>query len=186
MSQPGMSGSPHVKVTRLKAAAAPRRAGCTEHCRMVTLFRAGRRWVERDVALHDPDAHEAFGRVIATVMPERSGMVVAGPLVVDLRAWRVTVDGAEPHLTPVSHRLLICLAGRAGVACTHAEVVRAVWGPEYLEVEQSDWEHLARVSVSRLRTALGPEAAAAIATVPGLGYRLDAEITDTNGAGHAT
>ena len=94
--------------------------------------------------------------------------------------------GAERHevrgLGPLAHKLVRHMAdrGRANgwvpVACSHEELIRAVWGDGDAEPYGFTTEHL-RDLVSDLRKRLEPErrrgeASRLLETVPGIGYRL--------------
>jgi two-component system KDP operon response regulator KdpE len=57
----------------------------------------------------------------------------------------------------------------AGKVLTHKQILRAVWGPEYV-----DETHYLRVYVAQLRRKLEPDPARPryLLTEPGMGYRL--------------
>lgn len=92
-----------------------------------------------------------------------------GPLSLDLINRRVTVDGAEVHLSPKEYGLLRYLVGNAGKVVTHQQLLREIWGPAHLE----DVQYL-RVLMRQLRQKLEPGVAVArlLITEPGVGYRL--------------
>ena len=56
-----------------------------------------------------------------------------GDLHVDLAARRVTVGGAQVHLTPIEYRLLVALVHHAGKVITHRQLLSEVWGPNATE-----------------------------------------------------
>lgn len=95
-----------------------------------------------------------------------------GDVVVDLVARNVHHDGREVHLTPKEWGLLAELARRPGRVITHAQLLRAVWGPAH----ERDVEYL-RVAIRSLRTKLeeDPAAPKLILNEPGVGYRLFVE-----------
>ncbi|HET8631457.1 MAG TPA: response regulator transcription factor [Thermomicrobiales bacterium] len=99
----------------------------------------------------------------------RERVFVAGDLRVDFAARRVTVAGAEVHLTPTEYALLTYLATHAGKVATHRLLLNAVWGPGY-----TDDPGLLRVYVNQLRRKLeaDPARPRLIVTDPGVGYRL--------------
>jgi two-component system, OmpR family, KDP operon response regulator KdpE len=99
----------------------------------------------------------------------RDTAFASGPLRVDFAARRVTLDGAEVHLTPTEYALLSYLAAHAGKVVTHRVLLGAVWGPAYTEDPG-----LLRVYVNQLRRKIEPDAARPrfIVTEPGVGYRL--------------
>lgn len=101
-----------------------------------------------------------------------SSILRLGDLRVDLVARNVHHDGGEIHLTPKEWGLLAELARRPGRVITHAQLLRAVWGPAH----ERDVEYL-RVVIRSLRTKLeeDPAAPKLILNEPGVGYRLFVE-----------
>jgi DNA-binding response OmpR family regulator len=91
-------------------------------------------------------------------------------LEIDLGRRRVTVDGREVRLSRTEWKLLYQLAANAGRVMLHGELLRRVWGPEFV-----DEIHYLRTWVSRLRAKLEPgvEESMLITTFPGIGYRLE-------------
>src|SRR5580698_421509 len=63
-----------------------------------------------------------------------------GDFVIDTDAHRVSVRGADVHLTPKEFDLLLLFAHNSGRVMTHKALLRAIWGPagddqpEYLRV----------------------------------------------------
>jgi two-component system response regulator MtrA len=98
---------------------------------------------------------------------QRAATVVFGEAAIDLAARRVTVSESEVDLTRVEFDLLAALARRPGTA-----VSRAWLADHVLDPEREGGERTLDVHVSRLRRKLGA-AGARIATVWGVGYRLD-------------
>jgi two-component system, OmpR family, KDP operon response regulator KdpE len=98
----------------------------------------------------------------------RSPVIDAGDVRIDLDARRVTRGGAPVRLTRTEYRLLEVLATNAGRLCSHAFLLEQVWGPGYQEESQ-----YLRVYVANLRKKLDdPSAPHLLLTEPGLGYRL--------------
>jgi DNA-binding response OmpR family regulator len=96
---------------------------------------------------------------------QRDPVVRVGRLTIDPPQRRVSVDGAEVHLTPTEFDLLLALARRPG----------DVWSRERLMAEVWDWNDASGSRtldshVKALRRKLG---AAAVRTVHGVGYALD-------------
>jgi DNA-binding response OmpR family regulator len=90
----------------------------------------------------------------------------AGPLRVDLEAHVATCAGEKLDLTPREFDLLAFLTRNPGRALTRDELLRKVWGYDYVgETRTVD------VHVRRLRAKLG-EHHAMIETVLGAGYKL--------------
>jgi len=94
-----------------------------------------------------------------------------GPISIDLYRRSVRRDGAEVHLTPKEFALLAELAKQAGRVLTHAQLLRAVWGPA-----QADQIDYLRVAVRALRQKLerDPADPELILNEPAVGYRLAA------------
>ena len=79
---------------------------------------------------------------------------------------------ASIHLTPIEYRLLLCLIAKAGQVVTHAELLKAGWGPDKL-----DQQHYLRIYMTGLRRKLehDPARPTYLQTEIGVGYRLSAE-----------
>ena len=90
-----------------------------------------------------------------------------GPLTIDTRAHRVTLDGAEVQLTAKEFDLLALLAREPGVVVEREQILRDVW--------HTTWYGSAKtidVHVAALRRKLGDPGW--IETVRGIGLRLRA------------
>ena len=96
-------------------------------------------------------------------------MLESGDFFVDLESRKVTVRGAEVHLTPKEFDLLVYFAKHAGKVLTHRTLLAAVWGGDYVEQDQ-----YLRVFVGNLRKKLGKEVSGQnyIVTEPWVGYRF--------------
>ena len=96
----------------------------------------------------------------------------AGELRVDLAERRVWRQGEEVHLTPTEYKLLATLVRHAGKVLTHRQLLKEVWGANY--VNQS---HYVRVYLAQLRQKIesDPTRPRLLLTEPGVGYRLRAE-----------
>lgn len=92
-----------------------------------------------------------------------------GDLKVDLVQREVSVRGESVHLTPIEYRLLVELIERAGQVVTHAELLKAGWGPGKL-----DQQHYLRIYMTGLRRKLelNPAQPQYLLTETGIGYRL--------------
>jgi two-component system KDP operon response regulator KdpE len=93
----------------------------------------------------------------------------SGKLEVDLAARVVKVAGQEIKLTSTEYALLRLFVQHAGKVLTHRQILREVWGPNY--VEQT---HYLRVYLAHLREKLETVASQPelFLTEPGVGYRL--------------
>lgn len=96
----------------------------------------------------------------------------SGPLEVDMAARIVLVRGREVKMTPTEYSLLRLLARSAGKVVTHRQILKEVWGPNY--VEQI---HYLRVYIAHLREKIEahPAQPELLVTEPGIGYRLLAQ-----------
>jgi two-component system KDP operon response regulator KdpE len=82
---------------------------------------------------------------------------------------RVFLNDTEITLTPTEFSLLQVLARDAGRVITHRQLLRQVWGPEYLD----DVQYL-RVFMKQLRQKLEADSTQPrmLVTTPGVGYQL--------------
>ncbi len=88
---------------------------------------------------------------------------------IDMLQRRVSMRGLEVHLTPIEYRLLQRLASSAGQVVTHAELLKAGWGPA-----KADQQHYLRIYMTGLRRKLEQDSTrpAYLLTETGVGYRL--------------
>lgn len=102
---------------------------------------------------------------------QQSHLFKAENVAVDLSRRLVTRDGETVKLTPTEYALLRLLIQHAGRVLTHKQILREVWGPEYVEET-----HYLRVYFAQLRQKLeaDPSLPRLILTEPGVGYRLAA------------
>lgn len=93
-----------------------------------------------------------------------------GRLRLDRDARRVWKDGQEVELTPIEFDLLHALARHAGRVLSREQLIEQVWGHDYYGDER-----VVDVHIGRLRRKLGddPDEPALVATVRGVGYRLE-------------
>jgi len=99
----------------------------------------------------------------------QSSRVVLGDVAIDLSARLVTRGGEEVHLTPKEYGMIAELARHPGRVITHAQLLRAVWGPGH----EHDVEYL-RVAARGIRRKLeaDPATPMLLHNEPGVGYRL--------------
>ena len=100
---------------------------------------------------------------------DRSGVIVAGDVEIDLSAYRVRRANEEVTLKPKERDLLFYLARNRGRVCTNQQIMDGVWGYEFY----GDSRTLA-VHVHGLREKLEDDPANPhlIETIRGVGYRL--------------
>jgi two-component system KDP operon response regulator KdpE len=105
-------------------------------------------------------------RLAATSLSDK---VVLGDVTIDLSARLVTRAGEEVHLTPKEYGMIAELARYPGRVITHAQLLRAVWGPGH----EHDVEYL-RVAARGIRRKLevDPATPMLLRNEPGVGYRL--------------
>jgi two-component system OmpR family response regulator len=95
-----------------------------------------------------------------------SAELSCGPVLLDTRMNRVSVDGRPVGLTAHEYRILAYLMHHAGRTVTRGELAEHVYA---LDLERDS--NTIEVFIARLRRKLGPRV---IRTERGLGYRLDA------------
>jgi len=110
----------------------------------------------------------AANRITATTQR----MFRIGELAVDLLQRQVSIRGEPAHLTPIEYRLLVALIEREGQVVTHAELLKAGWGPGKV-----DQQHYLRIYMTGLRRKLelDPAQPRYLLTEIGIGYRLRGE-----------
>ena len=110
---------------------------------------------------------ELQARIRAVLRRIRPGtdLVRHGPLAVDLRTHKVTVDGQDIALTPKEFDILDCLAADPGRVRTRQEILEAAWDAHWYGPTK-----VLDVHVAALRRKLGVPGL--IETVYGRGFRL--------------
>lgn len=105
---------------------------------------------------------------------EASPVIQFGPISIDLARRtverRTSEDGSETlHLTPIEYKLLTHLASQPDRVITHAQLLKAVWGPGHAEDT-----HYVRVHMANLRKKVEDNASMPrhLRTEAGIGYRF--------------
>ncbi|WP_298229418.1 response regulator transcription factor [Gryllotalpicola sp.] len=100
--------------------------------------------------------------------PDTAGSAVRtfGPLVLDVRAHRVTMAGEPVHLTVKEFELLDYLTAEPGAALRRGDILRDVWGMNWYGTTKTLDAHVAAI-----RKKLGDPAW--IEAVRGVGFRFD-------------
>jgi len=113
----------------------------------------------------------ALRHVSSVANGEEEGIFAVDDLKVDMIHRKVSVGGAEVHLTPIEYRLLTVLIKHAGKVLTHRLLLQEVWGPNYVERA-----HYLRIYMGTLRHKLEKDPARPrfLLTEVGVGYRLAA------------
>jgi DNA-binding response OmpR family regulator len=90
-------------------------------------------------------------------------------LAVDFARYRVSVEEREVNLTVTEYRVLSYLAHNAGRVITPDQILKKVWGEDYIGET-----HLLQVNMARLRKKLGDDVRNPryILTRPGIGYMM--------------
>jgi len=103
---------------------------------------------------------------------EKEEVFSCGSIQVDLTRRSVTRNGEIVKLTPTEYALLRLLVQHAGRVLTHKQILKEVWGTEYVNET-----HYLRVYFAQLRQKLedDPALPKIIHTEPGVGYRLHCE-----------
>jgi two-component system, OmpR family, KDP operon response regulator KdpE len=111
----------------------------------------------------------ALRHVSSTADGGAEGIFTVDELKVDMIHRKVTVSGAEVHLTQIEYRLLTVLIKHAGKVLTHQMLLKEVWGPNYVERA-----HYLRIYMGNLRHKLEKDSARPrfLLTEVGVGYRL--------------
>jgi two-component system OmpR family response regulator len=113
---------------------------------------------------------------IRTLLRRGAGLassdIECGPLRIDTRAARVTIDGNPVKLTSLEYRLLAYLGHHKGRVVSRTELVEHLYDQDF-DRDSNTIE----VFVGRLRKKLGVNV---IHTMRGLGYKLDEGAADTD------
>jgi two-component system phosphate regulon response regulator PhoB len=114
--------------------------------------------------------HSILRRVTEHGIESGGRIFRVGPLVMDVGAHQVTMDGEDLNLTPTEFRLLQALMERRGRTQSRKQLLERAWD---VESDVSGRIHTRTVDmhVRRLRAKLGP-AGDWVETVRGFGYRL--------------
>ncbi len=120
-------------------------------------------------------AEELAARVRAVLrrarFPDKPSQPVfcSGDLVIDFARHQVSVGGEEVHLTVTEYALLSYLAGNSGKVVALDQLLKKVWGEEYVGAT-----HILQVNIARLRQKLNDRTRKPkyIHTRPGIGYML--------------
>jgi two-component system KDP operon response regulator KdpE len=95
--------------------------------------------------------------------------IAFGDVRIDLVRRVVERAGEALHLTPIEYKLLTHLASQPDRVITHAQLLKAVWGPGHLEDS-----HYVRVHMANLRKKIEaqPSMPRHLITETGIGYRF--------------
>lgn len=101
--------------------------------------------------------------------PLETAVFQAGNLEVDLTSRTVKVKSKQIKLTATEYALLQLFVRHAGKVLTHRQILKEVWGPNYV-----DQTHYLRVYMTHLREKIeeSPSEPELLITESGVGYRL--------------
>ncbi len=149
--------------------------------RMPVIILTARRSVEQTVAGLEGGADDyvtkpfRFEELLARVRARLRGpgrvdstTLEAGPVALDLRTRRATVDGAEIELSAREFLLAETLVRHRGAVLSREQLLSHVWGLDF-----DPGSNVVDVYVGYLRRKLGRDV---IETVRGVGYRIPADI----------
>lgn len=104
-----------------------------------------------------------------TLGTQKSQIIDAGSIVIDLAQHTVTRNGEEIKLTATEFKLLAYLAANAGRVLTNRSILSQVWDPS-----EADRVEYLRVYIRQLRKKLeeDPDHPCIIRNEPGIGYRF--------------
>lgn len=108
----------------------------------------------------------------APLADDGPAQVCAGPLLIDLAARQVLLDGLPVALTRKEYAVLAQLARHPGRVITQQQLLKDIWGPTH-----GHDSHYLRIVVGHIRHKLGddPTAPRFLMTEAGVGYRLLAQ-----------
>ena len=109
-------------------------------------------------------------RQVGEVDKEVTGLITAGPIVIDIDRHLVTINGSSISLPLKEFELLEFLARNKGRVLTRTQLIDRVWGSDYF----GDTKTL-DVHVKRLRAKIEQDPAnpVYIQTIRGLGYKFE-------------
>ena len=93
----------------------------------------------------------------------------AKDLLIDFLKRKITLNGAEIHLTPIEYKIVAYLAQNSGMVMTYSAIMNNVWGP-YAESDNK----ILRVNMANIRRKMeaNPAEPVYIFTEVGVGYRM--------------
>jgi DNA-binding response OmpR family regulator len=130
-------------------------------------------WGADDVVLHTAGPGEVEARIrlslgrAAGPVPEQSGEIRSGELVINEATYSARMNGRSLDLTFKEFELLKFLTQQPGRVFTRAQLLQEVWGYDYFGGTRT-----VDVHVRRLRAKLGPDNESLIGTVRNVGYRF--------------
>ena len=116
--------------------------------------------------------HELVARIKAVLRRTSYGedeQLVSGPIVIDLKSYRILINDEEVHFGPTEFKLLKFFVSNEGRVYSRSQLLDRVWGRAVFVEERT-----VDVHIRRLRSILERfDLQDAIKTVRGAGYRFD-------------
>jgi two-component system phosphate regulon response regulator PhoB len=116
--------------------------------------------------------HELVARIKAVLRRTSYGedeQLVSGPIVIDLKSYRILINDEEVHFGPTEFKLLKFFVSNEGRVYSRSQMLDRVWGRSVFVEERT-----VDVHIRRLRSILERfDLQDAIKTVRGAGYRFD-------------
>lgn len=136
-----------------------------------TLDAIGPDWQADSFLIDGCEPSEALARIRLALGPqvtESSSVVRVGDLVIDPETYQVRLRGRPLDLTYKEFQLLSYLAQRPGRVFSRSMLLQEVWGYDFFGGTRT-----VDVHVRRLRSKLGAEHEAMIATIRNVGYKME-------------
>lgn len=145
----------------------------TEHDKVLALDLGADDYVSKPFGINELLARIRVAlRHAAQVSTGAEPIVTAGPLRMDIARRLVHVNGQEIKLTPTEYDLLKALVLHRDKIMTRQMLLSQVWGTGYVADP-----HYLHVYIAQLRQKIEPDPShpRLILTIPGVGYRFNAE-----------
>lgn len=138
--------------------------------KIVALDLGANDYVEKPFGVGELLARLRAGLRQGALRPVATGILVAGPISIDLDRRVVMRAEERLKLRPKEYDVLAYLARNAGKVVGHGDLLTAIWGPSH----SGDIQYL-RVVIGQLRHKIEPDPAmpTILLTEPGIGYRLE-------------
>lgn len=143
----------------------------TEHDKVIALDKGADDYLTKPFGIEELLARirVALRHSAQTLGSQRSQIISAGSVVIDLALHQVTRFGEEVKLTATEFKLLAYLAANTGRVLTNQSILSHVWDPA-----DADHVEYLRVYIRQLRKKLeeDPDHPRIIRNEPGIGYRF--------------
>lgn len=124
-----------------------------------------------DILFYPYSKEELFVRIMLATQRNQQGQIDnifrRGSFRIDFTNYEVSIDGIRLDLTYKEYELLKHLASAPGRVFTRSQLLKSVWGYDYIEGART-----VDVHIRRLRSKLGTKYAPLVETVRHVGYRF--------------